>query len=71
MTFVTAVVAGFFPTDNFLGYVLPLIQNATQEKIWANISTYLLGPTLISCRRPRWEAVSATRWTRGHDRCHA
>lgn len=46
ITFALAVVAGFFPADNILGYVLPIIQNATQEQFWANATTYLLGPTL-------------------------
>ena len=46
MTFALTVVAAFFPADNILGFVLPLIQNATQEQVWANATTYLLGPTL-------------------------
>ena len=46
MTFALAVIAAFFPTDNILGYLLPLIQNATQEQVWATATTYLLGPTL-------------------------
>jgi ABC-2 type transport system permease protein len=46
MTFAMAVAAGFFPVDNALGYVLPLLQNATQEHVWGDLSTYLLGPTL-------------------------
>jgi len=46
MTFAMAVAAGFFPLDNFLGYVLPILQNATQERIWSDLTTYLLGPTL-------------------------
>ncbi len=46
MTFAMVVVAGFFPVDNILGYLLPLIQNATQEQVWASATTYLLGPTL-------------------------
>jgi len=46
MTFAMAVAAGFFPVDNGLGYVLPLMQSATQERVWGDLSTYLLGPTL-------------------------
>jgi hypothetical protein len=46
MTFAMAVAAGFFPLDNFLGYVLPVLQNATQERVWSDVTTYLLGPTL-------------------------
>jgi len=46
MTFAMAVAAGFFPIDNALGTVLPILQNATQERIWADLTTYLLGPTL-------------------------
>lgn len=46
LTFAMAVAAGFFPVDNGLGYVLPLLQNATQERVWADVTTYLLGPTL-------------------------
>ena len=46
MTFAMAVAAGFFPFDNGLGVVLPILQNATQERVWADLTTYLLGPTL-------------------------
>lgn len=46
MTFAMAVAAGFFPFDNGLGIVLPLLQNATQERVWADLTTYLLGPAL-------------------------
>lgn len=62
MTFAMAVAAGFFPTDNGLGYVLPLLNNATQERVWADLSTYLLGPTLnhlpsVLMGRPAGELV--------------
>src|SRR5262249_48015663 len=62
MTFAMAVAAGFFPVDNGLGYVLPLLQNATQERVWADLSTYLLGPTLnhlpsVLMGRPAGELV--------------
>jgi len=46
MTFAMAVAAGFFPLDNMLGYLLPILQNATQERVWGDLTTYLLGPTL-------------------------
>lgn len=46
MTFAMAVAARFFPIDNGLGYILPLLQNATQERVWADLSTCLLGPTM-------------------------
>lgn len=62
MTFAMAVAAGFFPLDNGLGYVLPLLQTATQERVWADLSTYLLGPTLnhlpsVLMGRPAGELV--------------
>jgi len=62
MTFAMAVAAGFSPVDNGLGYVLPLLQNATQERVWADLSTYLLGPTLnhlpsVLMGRPAGELV--------------
>jgi ABC-2 type transport system permease protein len=71
MTFAMAVAAGFFPVDNALGYVLPLLQNATQERVWGDLSAYLLGPTLnhlpsvLMCRRaaeliPPQQPVDAT-----------
>lgn len=46
MAFAMAAAAGFFPVDNGLAYVLPILQNATQERTWADLTTYLLGPTL-------------------------
>jgi hypothetical protein len=46
LTFAAAVAAGFFPVDNGLGYVLPILNTATQERVWADLTTYLLGPTL-------------------------
>ena len=46
MTFAMTVVAGFFPADNLLNYVLQLVQNATQEQVWGTATAYLLGPTL-------------------------
>ncbi len=46
MTLAMVIVAGFFPLDNVLGFLLPLIQNATQEQVWAAATTYLLGSTL-------------------------
>jgi ABC-type transport system involved in multi-copper enzyme maturation permease subunit len=62
MTFAMAVAIGFFPIDNGLGYVLPLLNNATQERVWADLSTYLLGPTLnhlpsVLMGRPAGELV--------------
>jgi ABC-type transport system involved in multi-copper enzyme maturation permease subunit len=61
-TFAMAVAVGFFPVDNGLGYVLPLLNNATQERVWADLSTYLLGPTLnhlpsVLMGRPAGELV--------------
>jgi hypothetical protein len=46
LTFAAAVVAGFFPVDNILGYMLPILHNATQEKVWGDLTTYLLGLNL-------------------------
>jgi len=63
MTFAMAVAMGFFPIDNGLGYVLPLLHSATQERVWADLSTYLLGPTLnhlpsVLMHRPAGELIS-------------
>lgn len=46
MTFALAVAVGFFPLDNGLGYLLPILNTATQERAWADLTTYLLGPNL-------------------------
>jgi hypothetical protein len=63
MTFALAVAAGFFPLDNGLGSLLPIIESATQERVWGDVSTYLLGPTLnhlpsVLAGRPAAELVT-------------
>jgi hypothetical protein len=57
MTFAAAAAVAFFPADNFLGYMLPILHNATQERVWGDLTTYLLGlnlnhlPSLLMGRR--------------------
>lgn len=46
MTFAAAVAAGFFPVDNILGYLLPVLGNATGERVWSDLTTYQLGLAL-------------------------
>jgi ABC-type transport system involved in multi-copper enzyme maturation permease subunit len=46
LTFAAAVAIGFFPVDNGLSYILQPLAQATQERVWLDLSTYLLGPTL-------------------------
>lgn len=46
MTLAAAVAVSFFPADNFLGYVLPIFHTATQEKVWGELTSYLLGLNL-------------------------
>jgi ABC-type transport system involved in multi-copper enzyme maturation permease subunit len=62
MAFALAVAGGFFPVDNGLGLVLPLLHTATQERVWGAASSYLLGPTLnhlpsVLMGRPAGELV--------------
>jgi ABC-2 type transport system permease protein len=46
MTFAAAVAVGLFPVDNILGYLLPILGNATQERVWSELTTYQLGLAL-------------------------
>jgi hypothetical protein len=62
LTFAAAVAVGFFPVDNGLGYVLPILETATHERVWNDLTTYLLGPDLnhlpaVLMSRPAGELV--------------
>lgn len=62
LTFAAAVAMGFFPADNVLGYLLPIVGTATSERVWGDLTGYLLGPTLnhvpsVLMGRPAGELV--------------
>src|SRR5258708_37964890 len=43
LTFAAAVAIGLFPADNGLGYLLPILSTATSERVWGDLTGYLLG----------------------------
>jgi hypothetical protein len=62
LTFAAAVAIGFFPADNVLGYLLPILSTATSERLWADLTGYLLGPALnhvpsVLMSRPAGELI--------------
>lgn len=46
LAFGIAAALVFFPLDNFVTIVLPLISGLTRQQFWLHISAYLLGPNL-------------------------
>ena len=66
MAFAAAVALGFFPVDNGLGLILAPLAQATQQGVWLDLSTYLLGPTLnhlpaVLMGRPTGEVAAPLR----------
>jgi hypothetical protein len=65
LAFAAAVAIGLFPADNALAYLLPIVSTATSERVWSDLTGYLLGPTLnhipsVLMGRPAGELVPPT-----------